>query len=168
MMTDRPANRDNIHTATVSMDELGSLVDHLNEDLAGELQSVIMYVEYAALLRALHRSDLGEILQKDIPDLQQHAKLLADQISALGGNPTTMPRPVPRAIGAQQMLRNVFELATRAVDDYTDRVAEAALKRESGLKVELERLLADSTRRRNEVGKIVSGWTPSGFNPPAT
>jgi bacterioferritin len=164
LMTDRQANHDNVHTATVRMEELGQLVDHLNEDLAGELQSIIMYVEYAALLRALHRSDLSELLQKHIPDLQRRAKLLAEQISALKGTPTTLPRPVPRAVGAHQMLRNIFERATRAVDDYTDRVAEAALNRESGLKAELERLVDDATRHRNEVGNVLAGSTESGFN----
>ena len=160
MMTDRQAN-DDVYKATVSMDELGNLVDHLNEDLAGELQSIIMYVEYTALLRGLHRGELAEILKKDIPDLQRHAKVLADQISALGGTPTTMPRPVPRAVGARQILRNIHERATRAVDDYTDRIAEAALKRDSGLKAELERLAADATRHRNEVAEILAGWTES-------
>src|SRR4029079_5853026 len=106
--------------------------------------------------------------QKDIPELQRHAKLLADQISSLGGTPTTIPRPVPRAVGAREMMRNIFERTTRAVDDYTDRVAEAALNRESGLNVELERLLANATRHRDEIGNILERWTQSEFNSHAT
>jgi hypothetical protein len=60
------------------------------------------------------------------------------------------------------MLRNIFDAAVRAVDGYTDRVAEASLCRHSDLIVELEQLLADATRLRNEIGKIRSGESQVG------
>lgn len=164
MMTTRPPSPDVDPTSTVLIDDMGSLVDHLNDDLAGELQSAIMFVQYAAFLRGLHRSDLSNVFQIDISDAQRHARFLADKISSLGGVPTTTPRPVPQAVGAYQMLRNIFIAATRTVDGYTDRVAEAALHGNHSLRVELEQLLADSTRHRNEVEKILANWTPAGID----
>jgi bacterioferritin len=168
MMALRPATSDNESRSTVLFDDLGSLVNHLNGDLAGELQSTVMYLKYSAFLRGLHRPDLSEIFQADIANEQRHARILADRISSLGGTPTSTPRPVPEAVGAYQMLLNISAAATRAVEDYTDRVAEAALHQEQGLKVELQELLDAATRRRNEVDKILAAWTPAGLDAPET
>jgi hypothetical protein len=66
------------------------------------------------------------------------------------------------------MLINISAAATRAVDDYTDRVAEAALHQEHGLKVELQKLLDATIRRRNEVDRILAAWTPAGCDVPQT
>jgi bacterioferritin len=166
IMTSRHPIADFDPAATVLADDLGTLVEHLNDDLAGELQSTVMYVRYAAFLRGLHRSDLSKLFQTDISDEQRHARLLADRISSLGGVPTTTRRPVRPAVGAYQMLRNIFEAAARAVDGYTARVTEAEVHGEHDLKVELEQLLADATRHRDEVGKVLERWTPTGIDTP--
>src|SRR5258708_17049881 len=68
MMNSRRVLSDNRNSSTVLIDDLGPLVDHLNDDLAGELQSTIMYVQYSAFLRGLHRSDLNKLFQTDISD----------------------------------------------------------------------------------------------------
>lgn len=165
-MTSRHATAAFDPAATVLADDLGSLVDHLNDDLAGELQLTVMYLRYAAFLRGLHRSDLSKLFQTDISDEQRHARLLANKISSLGGIPTTTARPVPQAVGAYQMLRNIFDAASRAVHGYTERVAEAKAEGEHDLKVELEQLLTDATRHRDEVGKVLERWTPTGIDMP--
>jgi bacterioferritin len=162
MMTSHLATDNFDPMATVLADDVAPLVDHLNDDLAGELQSTVMYVKYAAFLRGLHRRDLSKLFQGDISDKQRHARILADRITSLGGIPTTTPRPVPQAVGAYQMLRNIFDAASSAVHGFTDRVTEAAEYGEHGLKVELEQLLADATRHRDEIEVVLEQWTPSG------
>ncbi|HLJ12616.1 MAG TPA: ferritin-like domain-containing protein [Planctomycetaceae bacterium] len=155
-------------TATVVIEDRGALIDHLNSDLAGELQAIIMYLQYSAMLRGLHRRELRGLFQSELPDEQRHARLLADKIAVLGGTPATIPRPVPRAVSAYQMLRNIYEAEARAVADYTDRAIEAASHGEIGLKVDLEGMLADETRHRDEVEQILSGWNQPIFETRST
>lgn len=151
--------------STTLIDDRGTLIDHLNNDLAGELQAVIMYLQYSALVRGLHRIELRRLFREEIPDEQRHAGLLSDKIAALGGTPTTIPRPVPRAVSAYQMLRNIQAAEARAVTDYIERAAEAAACGEIGLKVELENVIVDETRHKEEVEQILAGWNQPGFEP---
>src|SRR6476661_5539011 len=74
-----------------------ALIDGLNHDLAGEYQAILMYTHYSANLTGPYRRELRALFQTEIADEQGHAQFLADKIAALGGEPTTEPRPVPYA-----------------------------------------------------------------------
>src|SRR5947207_13776302 len=120
VMLQHHESRENAYPAPMASDDRESLILHLNGDLAGELQSIIMYVQYAALLRGLHRRELRELFRSEIPEETRHAALLADKIAVLGGMPVTVPRPVARAIGTYQILRNVLAAEQQAIADYTE------------------------------------------------
>lgn len=156
--------RESAHAAPVIFDDRESLIRHLNSDLAGELQAIVMYVQYAALLRGMYRGELRRLFQSEIPDEIRHAGLLADKIAVLGGIPTTTPRPVPRAAGTYQILRNILDAERQAVADYTERSMEAAACGEIGLKVELENLIVDEARHRDDVERILAGWPQTGVD----
>lgn len=156
--------REIAHAATIMLDDRDHLIGHLNGDLAGELQAIVMYIQYTSLLRGLYRSELRRLFQSEIPDEIRHAALLADKIAVLGGTPTTVPRPVPRATGAYQILRNILEMEQRAIADYSERSVEAAAFGEIALKVELENLLVDETRHRDDIERILAGWTQTGVD----
>lgn len=148
-------DKDRERTDTSAADEHHSqLIEHLNEDLAGELQAIGMYIQYSALLRGAHRKELRDLFQGEIPDEQRHAQLLADKIAVLGGIPTTNPRPVPDASNPLQMLNNIFKAESRAVVDYTARASEAEAEGEIGLKVELENVIVDETKHKEEVKRF--------------
>src|ERR1700734_3535968 len=72
-----------------------TLLEGLNHDLAGEYQAILMYTHYAAKLTGPYRRELRALFQAEIADEQGHAQFLADKVAALGGEPTTEPRPVP-------------------------------------------------------------------------
>ncbi len=74
-----------------------ALVAGLNHDLAGEYQAIVMYIHYSAKLTGPYRRELRALFQAEIADEQGHAQFLSDKIAALGGEPTTAPRPPPRA-----------------------------------------------------------------------
>ena len=135
-----------------------ALMEHLNSDLAGELQAVCMYIQYSALLRGANRKELRELFQAEIPDEQRHAQLLADKIAVWGGTPHMDPRAVPEAKTAYEMLQHILEAEEQAVADYTQRAEEAEACGEIGLKVELENIIVDETRHKEEVQLILSGW----------
>ena len=50
-----------------------SLVSALNDDLAGELQAIIMYTVYSAQVRGPYRPELAKFMQAEIPDELGHA-----------------------------------------------------------------------------------------------
>jgi len=101
------------------------LIDKLNEDLAGELGAVIQYLTYAAKATGPYRPQLAQFFLAEVADEQLHAQFLANKIVALGGEPTTVPRPVPRANTNRKMLQEVLKAERRATADYITRAKEA-------------------------------------------
>ncbi|HWB11010.1 MAG TPA: ferritin-like domain-containing protein [Pirellulales bacterium] len=134
------------------------LIEGLNEDLAGELQAVIMYLNYSATLTGPYRNELRALFQAETADEQGHAQFLSDKIAALGGQPTTTPRPVPEATSPREMLLNVLEAEKQAIADYKERVDQAERFGDVGLKVSLEDQISDETRHKEEVERILAGW----------
>lgn len=134
------------------------LIDGLNRDLAGEYQAVVMYIHYSAKLTGPFRRELRAMFQAEIADEQAHAQFLSDKIAAMGGEPTTDPKPVPHVDGPRAMLECALSAEIQAIADYTKRIGQAESCGELGLKVNLENHLADETRHKEELERILSGW----------
>jgi len=118
--------------STVSRKEM---IAGLNDDLAGEFQAILMYVEELA-----------------------HAQFLADKIASLGGKPVTEPRKVPAAADARAMLENVLAAEKQAIADYKARAEQAAAFGDKGLATHLETIVEDETSHYEETEKILRGW----------
>lgn len=135
-----------------------ALLDGLNSDLAGEYQAILMYTHYSAKLTGPYRRELRALFQAEISDEQGHAQFLADKIAALGGDPTTEPRPVPTAGQPREMLAEALAAEEQAIADYGHRLRQAEAYGDFGLKVELENQVADETRHKEEIERILAGW----------
>lgn len=135
-----------------------ALIAGLNHDLAGEYQAILMYIHYSAKLTGPYRRELRALFQAEVADEQGHAQFLSDKIAAMGGEPTTEPRPVAHADQPRQMLDRALSAETQAIADYTTRIRQAEAAGELGLKVELESHLADETRHKEELERIIAGW----------
>lgn len=131
------------------------LVDNLNKDLAGELQAIIQYVQYSAMVTGLERPQLSALFRAEIPDELGHAQFLADKIVALGGVPTTQPRPVTTAKDNQEMLQLVLRAEEQAITDYRERAQQADEFGDIALKVQLENQILDETSHKEEVEKLL-------------
>ncbi len=138
--------------------ERQALIAGLNHDLAGEYQAMLMYIHYSATLTGPFRRELRALFQAEVADEQGHAQFLSDKIAALGGEPTTEPRPVPHVTQPRQMLDSVLAAEKQAIADYTTRIGQAEACGELGLKVALENQLADETRHKEEIERIIEGW----------
>jgi bacterioferritin len=149
------ARGDNRAAATVDRQ---ALLEGLNHDLAGEYQAVLMYTHYSAKLTGPYRRELRALFQAEIGDEQGHAQFLADKIAALGGEPTTAPRPVPHAGQPREMLGHALAAEEQAIADYNARLRQAEGFGDFGLKVELENMVADETRHKEELERIIAGW----------
>ena len=135
-----------------------TLIDHLNEDLAGELSAIIQYLTYAAKATGPYRPQLAQFFLAEVADEQLHAQFLANKIVALGGEPTTTPRPVPTAKSNREMLEAVLAAERQATADYTQRSQEAEAFGDKGLAVQLEDMVRDESGHSEEIERILRDW----------
>ncbi len=139
--------------------KMKKLIKGLNEDLAGEYNAIISYLQYSAKVNGPYRPQLVTFLQEEIPDEQRHAQYLADKIASLGGEPTVEPRPVKTSNDSREMLEFIYQAEAETVENYRKRIDQAEAAGEVGLKVQLEEMLSDETTHRDEVKKMLDGWS---------
>jgi len=135
------------------------LIADLNADLAGEYNAIISYIQYSSMVTGPWRPQLVEFLQSEIPDEQGHAQYLADKIVSLGGTPTVEPKPVSISTDARELIELIYRAEAETVENYRQRIDQADAVGEIGLRIQLEDMLADETRHRDECRKILEGWT---------
>jgi bacterioferritin len=136
----------------------GTLIQRLNEDLAGEFGAIIQYVTYAAKATGPYRPQLAQFFLAEVADEQMHAQFLANKIVALGGDPTTSPRVVPGARSNRDMLEAVLAAEKQATADYTARAKEAEAFGDKGLAVQLEDMVRDESGHSEETERILRDW----------
>ncbi len=134
------------------------MIDALNQDLAGELGAIIQYITYAAKVTGPYRPQLSQFFLTEVADEQLHAQFLANKICALGGEPTTSPRPVPPAKTNKQMVEAVLEAELKAGVDYTNRAKQAEEFGDKGLVVQLEDIVRDETGHAEETERLLRDW----------
>ncbi|MCA9987762.1 MAG: ferritin-like domain-containing protein [Anaerolineales bacterium] len=135
-----------------------TLINNLNEDLAGELSAIIQYTVYAAKATGPYRPQLAQFFLTEIADESLHAQFLANKIVALGGEPTTTARPVPAAKNNREMLEAVLTAERQATKDYTQRAKEAEEYGDKGLAVQLEDMVRDESGHSEETERILRDW----------
>ena len=135
-----------------------ALIARLNEDLAGELSAIIQYITYAAKVTGPFRPQLSAFFLTEVPDEQGHAQFLANKIVALGGEPVTLPAPVPAANTNREMLEAVLAAERQATTGYTQRALEAEAYGDKGLVVQLEDMVRDESEHSEETERILRDW----------
>lgn len=135
-----------------------TLLNRLNEDLAAELGAIIQYLTYAAKATGPYRPQLAQFFLAEVADEQLHAQYLANKIVAMGGEPVTVPRPVPVAHTNREMLEAILAAERQATEDYTIRAKEAEAAGEKGLSVQLEDFVRDESNHSEETERILRDW----------
>jgi bacterioferritin len=134
------------------------LLQGLNTDLQGEFQAVIMYRLYASMVQGPYRQELRSFFAAEIPEELGHAQLLADKISALGGTPASQPAPVTVVPDAKQMLEAALKAEVDTIARYVQRRIEAEAAEEYGLVADLDQVIADETKHRDELRQMLARW----------
>ncbi|MDX1388979.1 MAG: ferritin-like domain-containing protein [Acidobacteriota bacterium] len=140
------------------MSKVEELIRGLNVDLAEEYAAIIMYRTYASTVQGPYRQEIRNFFAAEIPDEITHAELLADKVASLGGAPTTQPGKVKPASGVKEMLQNAFAAEQDTIKRYVERRRQAEDAGEPGLAVELDTLLADETKHRDELKMMLERW----------
>ncbi len=71
---------------------------------------------------------------------------------------------MPHADQPHEMLEQALKAEKQAITDYTERIGQAEKFGEIGLKVSLENQLADETRHKEEIERILKGWSGRNLN----
>ncbi|MCO5187664.1 MAG: ferritin-like domain-containing protein [Anaerolineae bacterium] len=135
-----------------------TLIDNLNDDLAGELSAIIQYITYAAKATGPYRPQLVQFFLAEVVDEQAHAQFLANKIVALGGEPVTVAHPVPAAKTNHEMLEKVLAAEIQAGKNYTLRAQQADAFGDKGLAVQLEDMVRDEMGHSDETARILRDW----------
>lgn len=134
------------------------MINHLNDDLAGELGAIIQYITYAAKATGPYRPQLAQFFLTEVADEQLHAQYLANKIVALGGEPTTQARPVPPASNNREMLQAILAAERQATKDYSQRAKEAEEYGDKGMMVQLEDMVRDESGHSEETERMLRDW----------
>jgi bacterioferritin len=134
------------------------LIAGLNEDLANEYTAIISYLLFSRLVNGASRLELSGFFEGEITDELEHAKYLSNKIVALGGEPTTKPAAVELSHDNKEMLQLALKAEQATIARYTKRIDQADAAGELGLKVELENLVAEETRHKEDIERILLGW----------
>ncbi len=135
-----------------------TLIEDLDDDLAGALRAIIQLIIYAAKAKGRYGQRLTQFFLAGIPDQQAHAQFLAKVIVVLGGDPTTLPRAVPRASTNREMLEAVLATQRQTVQDYGERVREAREFGHQALAKKLEEMLREEDVHAARTERILRDW----------
>ena len=142
----------------MAADQKKQLIEGLNEDLKGEFQAIIMYRLYASMVQGPYRQELRTFFANEIPEELNHAQILADKISALGGVPAATAAPVPVVQDAKAMLEAALKAEIDTLARYVKRREEAEACGEHGLAAEFDQIIADESNHRDELKQMLARW----------
>lgn len=133
------------------------LINGLNEDLAGELGTIIRYTIQSSKAHGPQGLELRKMLSAEIQDELEHASFLADVIVDLGGDPTTTAQPFAASASLRETLELDIRLEEQDVVNYRQRASMAGEQDNIELKVRLEEMAADEARHARELRRLVRG-----------
>ena len=138
--------------------DMKQLIELLNEDLSHEYSAIVQYLTYSAKVGGAYGGELSAFCAEELPDGTANATFLASKIVALGGEPTTVAKPVPEAGDAKAMLEAVREAEAGARTRYIQRAEQAERLGLKGLQVALEDMVRDETEHLEETERILRDW----------
>ena len=101
-----------------------SFIEALNGDLRTEYQSIVQYISHIATVTGAEFLSTVDELKVHVSQELQHAQILAEQISFLGGTPATTVPDVDTATGRDALAADL-RLEESQLERYRGRFAEA-------------------------------------------
>jgi bacterioferritin len=117
------------------------LIDALNKDLAKEYSALIQYVQHASVITGPQYDAISAELTVHSNEEHQHAITLSDQIDFLGGVPAVDVADIHISPDSKIMLEQDLEGELDAIARYRERIAQAEMLQEYGLRRALEDIL---------------------------
>ena len=143
-------------------DAMQALLAGLNEDLAHEYAAIIQYRTYASAVTGPYRQELRAFFSTEIPDELGHAALLADKIAALGGRLAVQSAEVKYTDDPREMLANSLADEEATLTRYIERRKQAEDAGEFGLANDIDDIIADESKHRDELRLMLKRCPESG------
>jgi bacterioferritin len=137
--------------------EKTKIVEGLNKALSLEWAGCIQYLQHSFLAHGLYRELYKPFFTSRSAECRDHAAMLGEKISALGGLPTVEPAPIKQTLDLEEMLRQDLELERAAVNAYQEALKVA--KDEVALRHMLEGMIENETTSVEEIEKLLSMTT---------
>jgi bacterioferritin len=110
------------------------------------------------MVQGPYRQELRAFFSAEIPEELGHAQILADKISALGGTPAAQPAQVTVVREPKQMLDAALKAEVDTIARYVQRRIDAKAAEEYGLAADLDQVIADETKHRDELRQMLARW----------
>jgi len=117
------------------------LIDELNRDLAKEYAALVQYVQHAAVITGPQYDAIAAELLVHATEEHAHAVSLSNQIDWLGGIPAVDIGDIHISPDSKTMLELDLDGELDAITRYRERVSQAELLQEYGLRRALEDIL---------------------------
>lgn len=117
------------------------IIDLLNKDLAKEYSALIQYVQHAAVITGPEYDSIAAELAVHSAEEHQHAITLSNQIDFLGGVPAVDVADIHISPDSKTMLEQDLGGERDAIARYRERIAQAEMLQEYGLRRALEDIL---------------------------
>lgn len=117
------------------------LIDELNKDLAKEYSALIQYVQHASVITGPQYDAISAELTIHSNEEHMHAIALSDQIDFLGGIPAVDVADIHISPDSKVMLEQDLEGELDAIARYRERIGQAEMLQEYGLRRALEDIL---------------------------
>jgi bacterioferritin len=101
-----------------------SFIEGLNGDLESEFQSIVQYISHVATITGSEFLSIVDELKVHLGQELNHASILAEQISFLGGSPSTSVPHVERATGSEALAADL-RLEEAQLERYRQRFSQA-------------------------------------------
>lgn len=126
--------------------ESKKVIDLLNEIIEMEISGVVRYLHYALMVKGPNRIPIVKWFHDQANEGYQHASIIGEKVTSLGGHPTLRVSPVPetKTHKVLDILKESLEFEQAALEKY-----KAVLKY-CGEDVALEELIRTMVRTETE------------------
>lgn len=131
------------------------LIAELNKDLEWEYAAAIQYVQHATVMSGAQFESFRKELIVHSQEEIQHAQILSEQISFLGGAPTVEVERRMTSTSTLGMLQQDLEDESYAIARYKERITQAEALGEYGLRRILEDILLQEEEHKRDLLSVL-------------
>ncbi len=133
------------------------LLANLNKDLEWEYAAAIQYVQHASVITGAKYESIQKELLIHAQEEMQHAVMLSEQVSYLGGTPVVKIEKIKTSKNSLQMLSQDLQGERLAIRMYTERIGQAEGLKLYGLRRILEDILIQEEEHERDILTVVEG-----------
>ncbi len=127
------------------------LIANLNKDLEWEYAAAIQYVQHTSVITGAKYESISKELLVHATEELQHAVMISDQVSYLGGVPTVKVEKIHTSKNSLQMLKQDLAGERLAIKMYTQRIGQAEALKMYGLRRILEDILIQEEEHERDI-----------------